>query len=53
LSERRRTSVAGTVKDLIREGKVRHFGVSEAGVPTIAESAPLASRSEGVRESRR
>src|SRR5512136_1994428 len=24
--------VAGTVKDLIREGKVRHFGLSEAGV---------------------
>lgn len=27
--------VAGTVKELIREGKVRHFGLSEAGVPTI------------------
>jgi aryl-alcohol dehydrogenase-like predicted oxidoreductase len=27
--------VAGTVKDLIREGKVRHFGLSEAGVKTI------------------
>jgi len=27
--------VAGTVKDLIREGKVKHFGMSEAGVPTI------------------
>ena len=27
--------VAGAVKDLIREGKVRHFGLSEAGVPTI------------------
>jgi aryl-alcohol dehydrogenase-like predicted oxidoreductase len=27
--------VAGTVKDLIREGKVRHFGLSEAGVATI------------------
>jgi aryl-alcohol dehydrogenase-like predicted oxidoreductase len=26
---------AGTVKDLIREGKVRHFGLSEAGLPTI------------------
>src|SRR4051812_3522711 len=26
--------VAGAVKDLIREGKVRHFGLSEAGVPT-------------------
>jgi aryl-alcohol dehydrogenase-like predicted oxidoreductase len=27
--------VAGTVKDLIQEGKVRHFGLSEAGVETI------------------
>ena len=27
--------VAGTVKDLIRAGKVKHFGLSEAGVPTI------------------
>jgi aryl-alcohol dehydrogenase-like predicted oxidoreductase len=27
--------VAGTVKELIREGKVRHFGLSEAGVETI------------------
>jgi aryl-alcohol dehydrogenase-like predicted oxidoreductase len=27
--------VAGTVKDLIREGKVRHFGMSEAGVKNI------------------
>jgi aryl-alcohol dehydrogenase-like predicted oxidoreductase len=27
--------VAGTVQDLIREGKVRHFGLSEAGVNTI------------------
>jgi aryl-alcohol dehydrogenase-like predicted oxidoreductase len=27
--------VAGTVKDLIREGKVRHFGLSEPGVKTI------------------
>jgi aryl-alcohol dehydrogenase-like predicted oxidoreductase len=27
--------VAGTVKDLIRAGKVRHFGLSEAGVQTI------------------
>jgi aryl-alcohol dehydrogenase-like predicted oxidoreductase len=27
--------VAGTVKDLIEEGKVRHFGLSEAGVETI------------------
>ena len=27
--------VAGTVQQLIREGKVRHFGLSEAGVRTI------------------
>lgn len=27
--------VAGTVKDLIREGKVKHFGLSEAGVQII------------------
>ncbi|HEV7613854.1 MAG TPA: aldo/keto reductase [Steroidobacteraceae bacterium] len=27
--------VAGTVKDLIAKGKVRHFGLSEAGVKTI------------------
>jgi aryl-alcohol dehydrogenase-like predicted oxidoreductase len=27
--------VAGTVKDLIREGKVKHFGLSESGVQTI------------------
>jgi aryl-alcohol dehydrogenase-like predicted oxidoreductase len=27
--------VAGTVKDLIRQGKVRHFGLSEAGPQTI------------------
>ena len=27
--------VAGAVKDLIKEGKVKHFGLSEAGVQTI------------------
>ncbi|MDA3133306.1 aldo/keto reductase [Atlantibacter subterraneus] len=27
--------VAGTVKDLINEGKVKHFGLSEAGVSTL------------------
>jgi aryl-alcohol dehydrogenase-like predicted oxidoreductase len=27
--------VAGTVKELIQEGKVKHFGLSEAGVRTI------------------
>ena len=27
--------MAGAVKDLIAEGKVKHFGLSEAGVETI------------------
>ena len=27
--------VAGTVRDLIAEGKVRHFGLSEPGVQTL------------------
>ena len=27
--------VAGTVKELIRAGKVKHFGLSEAGAQTI------------------
>jgi aryl-alcohol dehydrogenase-like predicted oxidoreductase len=30
--------VAGTVKDLIQEGKVGHFGLSEAGVETIRKA---------------
>ena len=30
--------VAGTVKDLIKEGKVKHFGLSEAGVSTIRKA---------------
>lgn len=30
--------VAGTVKDLIQEGKVKHFGLSEAGVQTISKA---------------
>lgn len=30
--------VAGTVKDLIKEGKVKHFGLSEAGVETIKKA---------------
>lgn len=42
--------VAGTVKDLIREGKVRHFGLSEAGVKAIrrahAEQPVTALQSE-------
>ena len=42
--------VAGTVKDLIREGKVRYFGMSEAGVKNIrrahAEQPVTALQSE-------
>jgi aryl-alcohol dehydrogenase-like predicted oxidoreductase len=30
--------VAGTVRDLIQEGKVRHFGLSEAGVANIRKA---------------
>ena len=30
--------VAGTVKDLIQEGKVKHFGLSEAGVESISKA---------------
>jgi pyridoxine 4-dehydrogenase len=30
--------VAGTVRDLIAEGKVRHFGLSEAGAETISRA---------------
>jgi aryl-alcohol dehydrogenase-like predicted oxidoreductase len=30
--------VAGSVKDLIKEGKVKHFGLSEAGVQTIRKA---------------
>lgn len=30
--------VAGTVKDLIKEGKVKHFGLSEAGLDTIRKA---------------
>src|SRR5246127_2856957 len=30
--------VAGAVKDLIQEGKVKHFGLSEAGVKTIRQA---------------
>ncbi|HMK29639.1 MAG TPA: aldo/keto reductase [Terriglobales bacterium] len=38
--------VAGAVKDLIREGKVKHFGLSEAGAHTIRRAhaiQPLAA----------
>jgi len=30
--------VAGTIKDLIQEGKVKHFGLSEAGVESIRKA---------------
>lgn len=30
--------VAGTVRELIKEGKVKHFGLSEAGVETIRKA---------------
>ena len=30
--------VAGTVKDLIKEGKVKHFGLSEAGAQSIRQA---------------
>jgi aryl-alcohol dehydrogenase-like predicted oxidoreductase len=33
--------VAGAVKDLIREGKVKHFGLSEAGAQTIRRAHSL------------
>lgn len=33
--------VAGTVKELIQEGKVTHFGLSEAGVETIRKAHAL------------
>lgn len=30
--------VAGTVRDLVMEGKVKHFGLSEAGVESIRKA---------------
>jgi aryl-alcohol dehydrogenase-like predicted oxidoreductase len=30
--------VAGTVKDLIAQGKLKHFGMSEAGAQTIRQA---------------
>jgi aryl-alcohol dehydrogenase-like predicted oxidoreductase len=35
--------VAGVVKDLIREGKVQHFGLSEAGAQTIRRAHAVQS----------
>ena len=42
--------VAGTVRDLIREGKAKHFGLSEAGVQTIRRAhavQPVAALQSG------
>jgi pyridoxine 4-dehydrogenase len=44
--------VAGTVKELIGEGKVKHFGLSEAGAQTIRRATPF-SRSPRSRASTR
>ncbi len=38
--------VAGTVKDLIRQGKVRHFGMSEAGAQTIRRAHAVERRTK-------
>ncbi len=35
--------VAGAVKDLIQEGKIRHFGLSEAGAKTIRRAHAVQS----------
>ena len=32
--------VAGAVKDLVQQGKVKHFGLSEAGAQTIRRAMP-------------
>ena len=42
--------VAGTVRDLIQQGKVRHFGLSEAGA---ANHPPRTRRSAGHRAAKR
>jgi len=41
--------VAGTVKDLIQQGKVKHFGLSEAGVQTIRRAHRSFKRSRHSR----
>ena len=43
--------VAGAVKDLIQQGKVKHFGLSEAGVQTIRRAhavQPVAALAERI-----
>jgi aryl-alcohol dehydrogenase-like predicted oxidoreductase len=44
--------VAGAVKELIQAGKVKHFGLSEAGVKTSAARTPF-SRSPRSRANTR
>ena len=41
--------VAGAVKDLIQEGKVKHFGMSEAAAPTSGTPSPASRRRLGKR----
>ncbi len=36
--------VAGAVKELIRAGKVKHFGLSEAGAQTIRRAHAVPAR---------
>ena len=43
--------VAGAVKDLIKAGRVRHFGMSEAAAGTIRLHAPCSTRTKGRRPS--
>ena len=40
--------VAGAVKELIHEGKVAHFGLSEAGVNTIRRAHAVQSSGQGL-----
>jgi len=42
--------VAGTVKELIQQGKVQHFGLSEASAQTIPPAAlEIRNRHQGIR----
>ncbi|MEH2315364.1 MAG: aldo/keto reductase [Nostoc sp.] len=40
--------VAGTIKDLIGEGKIKHWGLSEAGVQTIPGTTKLSRLEENI-----
>jgi aryl-alcohol dehydrogenase-like predicted oxidoreductase len=44
--------VAGAVKELIHEGKVKHFGLSEAGVGTIFEGVSMCDQCKDQGQSR-